>query len=120
MSNKSSLAAEVTFDALIEMLGDHPEILLDIVTSFLDDAPNLMQAISEGIETKNFELVERNAHTIKSSSRLFGAEQFAAQCQILEDSAKNEQWNEVKTIASSLQQNYLLIAQELTHKLKTI
>lgn len=120
MFNESSLAAEVTLDGLITMLGDDPETLLDIVTSFLDDAPNLMQAINQGIETQNLELVERNAHTIKSSSRLFGAEQFAAQCQKLEDSAKHKQWDEVKAIASQLQQNYLLIAQELTQKLKTI
>lgn len=120
MLNESSIAAEVTFDSLIEMLGNDSEMLLDIVTSFLEDAPNLMQAINEGIETQNFELVELNAHTIKSSSRLFRAEQFASQCQNLEDSAKNEQWDKVKAIAPQLQQNYLLIAQELTQKLKTI
>jgi HPt (histidine-containing phosphotransfer) domain-containing protein len=120
MSNESSLAAEITLDSLIAMLGDDPEMLLDIVTSFLDDAPNLMQAINKGVENQNLEVVERNAHTIKSSSRLFGAEQFAIQCQNLEDSAKNERWDEVNVIVPQLQQNYLIIAEELTKKLKTI
>lgn len=120
MFNESSLAAEITLDGLIEMLGDDPETLLDIVHSFLDDAPNLMQAIDDGVETRNLEVVERNAHTIKSSSRLFGAEQFAIQCQNLEDSAKNEQWDEIQAIAPQLQKSYLIIAQELTQKIKTI
>ncbi|MGB2925055.1 MAG: Hpt domain-containing protein [Limnothrix sp.] len=113
MSDNLSLAAEVSLNDLKNMLGDDPEMLIDIVTSFLEDAPKLMQAIQEGFDAQNVELLERSAHTIKSSSRLFCAEQFAVQCQNIEDSAKTEKWDQIKPMVSKLQSNYLIIAQEL-------
>lgn len=118
MSLESSVATEVSLSELIDMVGDDLDTLREIIESFLDDAPNLIQAIADSIQTSDAPLAERSAHTLKSSSRIFQAEQFAKQCQAIEDAAREVNWEQVKPLFLSVQANYQEIAQTLIHKLE--
>lgn len=120
MTDNSLLASEVTLDELVEMVGDDADMIKEVADSFLDDAPRLIQAIQEGVINQDAELVERSAHTIKSSSRLFRAEQFATQCQMLEDLARSSNWPEILPVSQQLSSDYQVIADALHLKLSQL
>ena len=53
--------------------GDHA-LLRDMVEAFLDEHPRRIEEIRRAIDTQDFELLNRAAHTIKGSMRYFGAQ----------------------------------------------
>ncbi len=66
---------------------DDRALMQEVVKSYLDDAPGLLAALQEGAGSGSAALVERAAHTLKSSSQLLGADTLAALCQELESRA---------------------------------
>ena len=120
MSDKAPFIPEVSLNDLQEIVGDDPEVLKDVIDSFLQDAPKLLKSIQEGTKAKDVKLVERSAHTLKSSSRLFQAENFAVQCQELEELARNADWETIAVEMSQLGQNFRLVAQLLVAELNKL
>jgi HPt (histidine-containing phosphotransfer) domain-containing protein len=59
--------------ALRTCSGDHG-LLRDIVQAFLEEHPRRIDEIRKGIDTADFELLNRAAHTIKGSMRYFSAD----------------------------------------------
>ncbi|WP_030007248.1 Hpt domain-containing protein [Picosynechococcus sp. NKBG042902] len=113
----SSAADEVNLEQLAEMVSYDLATLQDLVETFLGDTPLLIAAMQTGYEQHNQAELVRNAHTLKSSSRLFQMEQFARQCQALEGAAHAEDWPRVATLLQQLGQDYQAIAAALTLKL---
>lgn len=62
-----------------------PDIVLDLIQTFLSDIPGRMQAIDKGLAESNFKTVRENAHTAKSGARMLGAAALGELCQALED-----------------------------------
>ncbi len=120
MSNDSLLANEICLDDLREIVGDDAEVLRDVLESFLEDSPKLLKAMEQDLASKDLEGIERNAHTLKSSSRLFRAEIFAQQCQALENNAKQGNMAAVVTQVPELCQNFQVVAQVLAAKLEQL
>ena len=63
--NQSSL------DALLELIGGDVDSLYELIQGYIDEAPVLAQNLTNGMS--DVELLGRTAHTLKSSSRDFGA-----------------------------------------------
>lgn len=88
---------EPVLDAsVIEMLRelggpDEPELLEDLVEIFLDDAPARIRDIEEALAEANYELMERAAHTLKSSAANLGAMVLSASASELEAAARKRQ-----------------------------
>jgi CheY-like chemotaxis protein/HPt (histidine-containing phosphotransfer) domain-containing protein len=59
-------------EALEICAGDHA-LLREIIEAFLEEQPRRMQEIRTAIDTRDFELLGRAAHTIKGSMRYFSA-----------------------------------------------
>ncbi|MER7578130.1 Hpt domain-containing protein [Streptomyces sp. NPDC126514] len=57
---------------------------LELIETFLQDSPQLVRQIREGIQENDPGAVRRAAHTLKSNSVTFGLEQLAPLCQKLE------------------------------------
>lgn len=72
------------FDRLREAVGDDPADLADIAGSFLEDAPSLLRSMTEAAEKGDHDTVHRQAHSLKSNARDFGATELAELCQALE------------------------------------
>jgi PAS domain S-box-containing protein len=53
--------------------GDH-SLLRDLVEAFLDEHPRRLEEIRQAMDSEDFELLNRAAHTIKGSMRYFGAQ----------------------------------------------
>ncbi|MEB3225487.1 MAG: Hpt domain-containing protein [Synechococcus sp.] len=112
-----SAADEIDLATLTHMVGNDLTILRELVETFLDDTPQLLTAMDNSLRAENATDLMRHAHTLKSSSRLFQMEQFAHQCQTLEEAAAHQNWVRVIPLFQQLQQDYQAIATVLTTKL---
>jgi CheY-like chemotaxis protein len=67
-----------------------PDLLERIVALYLDDVPKLVQSMREAIAAGDGIVLQRAAHTLKSSSATLGALQLAKLCNEMEVRARDE------------------------------
>ncbi|MBW4497967.1 MAG: PAS domain S-box protein [Oscillatoria princeps RMCB-10] len=71
--------------ALQDMVGeDDPELLKEVIESYLADLPRLLQDMRTAVELSDGPALEFSAHTLKSSSATLGAGALAELCKQLE------------------------------------
>jgi HPt (histidine-containing phosphotransfer) domain-containing protein len=70
------------------MVGGDDAFLLELVDTFLDDAPGLLADMRRALEEGDIVLLRRSAHSLKSNSAEFGATDLHGLCRELEDMAK--------------------------------
>jgi HPt (histidine-containing phosphotransfer) domain-containing protein len=76
-------------DSLRELGGDDdPGLLNELIGIFLEDAPLRMKDIETALRNGDIKLLERAAHTLKSSSANIGALGLAGICRRMEDLAR--------------------------------
>lgn len=63
----------VNWDVALEFCGGDPTLLRDIAEAFLEEWPKRSTEIRRALDSSNFELLHRAAHTVKGSMRYFGA-----------------------------------------------
>ena len=92
------LAAHIR-QAMVVSLGiDEPEILQDLVNTYLESSGELITQMQQAAEHKDLIAMGRAAHTLKSSSANLGAQDLAQHCKSLEELARNQQIDEaIKT-----------------------
>ncbi len=77
--------SDTEFQALVEMVGpDMPEVLVDLLDTYLEESAGLVSAISEGISQGDLASALRPAHSLKSSSASIGAMRLSRLCADLE------------------------------------
>ena len=60
-------------EELLSITGEaDPELLLDLIGMFLEDAPNKVRIITEGVESGDLEAVGAAAHSLKGSAGNLG------------------------------------------------
>ena len=64
---------------------EDPSFLQDLLNDYFEDATSLMQDIERAVSTGDAKLLKQAAHTLKSSSAMFGGLQFAQVCQEAEN-----------------------------------
>jgi HPt (histidine-containing phosphotransfer) domain-containing protein len=67
---------------------DEPGLLAELIKIFLEDAPQRMKDITEGMAGGDLGRVERGAHTLKSSSANIGAIALSDLCRRIIESAR--------------------------------
>jgi HPt (histidine-containing phosphotransfer) domain-containing protein len=73
------------FKALVEMIGaDMPEVLLDLLDTYLEESAGLVSAIRDGLNQGDLSTMLRPAHSLKSSSASIGAMRLSRLCSDLE------------------------------------
>ena len=78
---------EAPFQQLEALLGtDDPEAVGDLLGTYLTDSAALLSDVLRASIGEDRELLERSAHTLKSSSALLGFDAFAALCERVEQS----------------------------------
>ncbi|MDO8970807.1 MAG: response regulator, partial [Saprospiraceae bacterium] len=70
----------------IDLIGDRTSVA-NIMGVYLSDSPNLMQEIEAALESRDWEELRENAHTMKSSSATMGAIRLSSLLETLERSA---------------------------------
>lgn len=75
-------------DTLLEVIGGEHDLLVELIDSFLEEAPPLLAGMRQALAQEDAIELRRTAHTIKSSATDFGAARLAELCQELEDMGK--------------------------------
>lgn len=70
---------------------DDPGLFLELIDLFLQDAPQRMQEIERGLAQDELPVLERAAHTLKSSSANIGAMTLSSLCRQMEEQARKHE-----------------------------
>jgi hypothetical protein len=62
----------VDWDAAMDTVGGDEDLLLILIDTFFEETPKLMRDLRKAIDEQNFAEIQRNAHTVKGSLRVFG------------------------------------------------
>jgi HPt (histidine-containing phosphotransfer) domain-containing protein len=71
-------------DRLRQTLGDDPADLVDLLETFLADAPDILVSMEAAAQAGDPGVVRRHAHSLKSNARDLGAMDLAVICATLE------------------------------------
>jgi HPt (histidine-containing phosphotransfer) domain-containing protein len=76
-------------DRLLEMTGDDPEFLDELIGTFLEDAVLQLEAMRRAAEAGAEADLVRPAHSLKGNSASMGAERLSELCRSLEADARS-------------------------------
>ncbi len=93
---------------LKDMIGeeDFVAVFTELVETYLEDSPNLIQALIIGAKNQNIEEVKINAHSLKSSSATLGAMTFSQICKQIESYCIKGKLVEARALIPQLEDNY--------------
>ena len=101
----------------IDVCDGKPEIIRELIEMYMTSLDELTRDLVLAQEQKDTKLLRRTAHSLKSSSRIFGANQLSADCEILEELARTEKLADarlfVERIINHRQQMHRLLRKEL-------
>lgn len=76
-------------DELVSFAADgDPDLLVDLIRMFLEDAPTKVASMRTGLERQDWHMVEKAAHSLKGSSGNLGAELVQHLCEDLQNAAR--------------------------------
>ncbi|MEK7989458.1 MAG: response regulator [Thiotrichaceae bacterium] len=102
-------------DVLIALVGeDEPEIVAELVQTYIEDAEPLMVDIRQAIQQQNAKNLLAAAHTLKSSSGNLGANAIADVSTEFESAGKNNELASVTDLLPALEHEYQLLRQALS------
>lgn len=107
---------------LKNMIGeeDFPEVFAELIETYLEESPNLIQNVVTAAENKNIDMVKINAHSLKSSSMTLGAQQFAQLCKKIENYCNQGELEKATNLVSELSEEYKQVEYLLNKELNDI
>jgi len=78
----ATIVDPATYDQLKETVG--ADFMSELIDTFCEETPRLIAALQQALAQGSAESFRRSAHSIKSNSATFGAQEFAAQARELE------------------------------------
>lgn len=89
-SQPSESTSERIFDkqGTLTRLGGDQELFLDMIDFFAEDGPALVAEIRSGLQSGDFEVAGRGAHSLKGLAANFGAQQAVEAARAIEQAAK--------------------------------
>lgn len=79
---------------------DDPGLIAELIEIYLADAPQRLQEISKGLDSGDLKVVERAAHTLKSSSANIGATGLSRICNEMEEIARQRKLDAIPPLFS--------------------
>lgn len=80
----------VDLTSLEKTMRGNKKVILETLEIFLEHLPENLEGISEGVKEKNFALIRRNAHTLKSSVSILGINKIQSLLEEMERLAASE------------------------------
>lgn len=78
------------WDQALERVAQSRETLLELVEIFIDQWPQIMDEIEQGVARQDYTMLHRAAHTLKGSASIFGAQPVVDASNKLVEMGKNE------------------------------
>lgn len=102
-----------TLDELRDSVGGDAEFLAELVDEFVADAPRQIASLRAAVSTGDAVVARRVAHTLKGTSRTFGAAALAALCQEAETAAGSDDLAPVVAAVDSIEAEWARVRAEL-------
>lgn len=100
-------------EKLLELIGGDPGSLAELIESFLDESPILVEQMQSAANVGDQISLGRAAHTLKSSARDFGANQLSVFCEALEKSCKAGMPEQAAVLVNAIAAECTLAQQDL-------
>jgi HPt (histidine-containing phosphotransfer) domain-containing protein len=95
-----------------------PDVLREVLATFLTDAPGRVAAITNAIQCKDAHALLRAAHTLKGAAASIGASGVQGRCCELESAARTGDVDQgAATLVSALCQEFERVRSEIEHLL---
>jgi HPt (histidine-containing phosphotransfer) domain-containing protein len=109
----SDILDQSALDELNEVTGGDPEFMAELVNTFLEDAPMLMNDLQAALAAGNAGEVRRIAHGLKSNGMEFGAVKFAELCKTLERNAADGQLADADALLADIEAEFARVKDAL-------
>ena len=103
---------------LKEIAGGESELLVEVIDCYLEDSPKLLDEMSQAIQQQQAILLQRSAHSMKSSSASVGASNLSELCKELEYIGREGTTEGADKILSQAQAEYMLVETALRSELQ--
>jgi len=97
-------------ESLQSLLGANFDVLL---STYLNDSNKRIERLEAALETKDFSLINEEAHGLKGSSRNIGAVDLADVCEILETKGREQDQDGLEQLFASVQQKFAVLTEGL-------
>ncbi len=98
---------------LREMVGGDVEFMIDLMNTFLEDAPRMLTDMRQSLESGDVALLHRAAHSLKSNSAEFGAQALSKLCQEIEALSKENLTEGMDRLVTSAETEFDKVKAEL-------
>lgn len=95
-------------------------LVVQLISVYLDNLPERISHLSQGMSGKNAQEVERAAHTLKSSSRLIGLMSLGQKCQELENMGFSKDISQADPLFESIMQEIEQAKETLPKKIEEL
>jgi CheY-like chemotaxis protein len=116
-NNKSAIFSAINIESLQEAAneigGDDPIFFTELIDSYLDNTQSILQELYTSYAQKNFEVMRRSIHTLKSSSSVVGAESLASVCREMEENLRNHKLDGLESKVAQITDEYSHVKYEL-------
>ena len=122
MNNKNLLDEEVINS--MKELGNGDEeysdrlLIVQLMSVYLNNLPERINELSTAMQNSDAAIIERAAHTLKSSSRLIGLVSLAEDCQILEDIGFSKKLDDAPDVFKRIDAVIKIVPDVLKNKIK--
>jgi PAS domain S-box-containing protein len=119
LSSDKTVIDRKALQTILDMVaGDNSQLLADLIGSYLDDAPRLLQEMQHALAKQNVVEVQHSAHTLKSASATLGATHLAELCRKLEMTQVSEPIEVWAEQVATVQAEYAKVETALQQELK--
>ena len=101
MTTEEPIFSPAPLEEFSEAIGGDTELLVDLITTFLDDAIDRLASLAAGWASQDVETVKVEAHTLKSSAAQMGALQMSELSRRIEAAARDD---DLDSVAAEVEQ----------------
>ncbi len=98
--------APFDFTTILENLDGDVELLQELVSLFIEDAPNHLTALESGLRSNSNTDIQHHAHTLRGASSNVGAEQVRRMAHQLEGMGRNGDLTGAENLLTSLTEHF--------------
>ena len=121
MTSPQMIENQNALDQYIDLLGDEGvEFIVDIIDTFLEDAPNNWRQIQESMAAKDHVTFRRASHTLKTGCATVGATTLSEKFLAMEKAGAANNILSVQSLMDRCKVELTLLARELVSKKKSL
>lgn len=95
-------------------------LIVQLMCVYLDNLPERIAELTEAMKKSDIPVIERSAHTLKSSSRLIGLIALAEDCQTLEDIGFSKKLDGAQEVFARIDSACKKVPEILKNKIKEL